>query len=277
MTTSDSVLDKLAYIWQNRRVAFLFACVLFLFFFMIVLTIPAKYVVSTTIFPKDNSRLGGGSSLLLGAVGLNPLQSAIVSRFEILLQSEEIGERAVVKGELLTALYPRQWNPSSKTWRDGKAPTNRMGGRALLQMVKLEPNSKGFITISLESRDPRFAATALSALLHALEERVQQDAQTDLKNSLAFLDRQLAETTDPLLRDKILALMATHIEGAVYASAKSFDVSETPRPPLKPNSPRRGVLTILALLGSLITTFFALLAIRSAREIRMAWKAAGDP
>jgi uncharacterized protein involved in exopolysaccharide biosynthesis len=277
MAHKDSGLEKIGFIWQNRKGTGKLAAVYFLIALIVILLLSPVYVVTTTIFPKESPKLGGSSSLFLGAVGLNPLQNAMVSRMEVLLTSVELAERAVVRDSLLPELFPQDWDAERKAWKDGKAPLNRVAAGTLSRMIRVEPNSKGLITISAEARSPKLAARVLSAQLGALEERIRADAELDLKTNLDFLNKQLSETGDPLLRDKILALMASYIEGAVYANAKSFDLSETPRPPLKPAGPRRGVLVILALIISICGACVTVLGLRAFREIRLTLKPSETP
>jgi hypothetical protein len=275
MTAKSPILEKLEFLWENRRPVRWISLGIFAFFVVVILLLPPVYVANTTVFPKEGPKFGGGggSSLLLGAVGLSPLQNAMMSRIEILLTSDELSERAVARDSLLPELFPAEWDAASGTWESGKAPSLRVAGKVVSQMILLESNPKGYIKMSVEAHSPALAARVLKAQLNALDERLRLDAELDLKSNLDFLNSQLAQTADPLLRDKILGLMASYIEGAVYANAKAFDLSENPRAPLRPDRPRKGLLLLLAALGAVSGACVAMLGLRTFGEIRRSFGA----
>jgi len=266
----NPALEKIVFLWVNRRLVAGLGLLCYALSLVVILVTSPTYVATTTIFPKDGKVAAGGQSFLLGAVGLGGLQNSMVSRIEVLLNSEELAESSIVNDNLLPALFEDEWDSEKKVWVDGKPPRLRVAGKLVSRMMVLEPNTAGYIKVSVEAGSPALASRVLAAQLKALERRIRSDAELELRNNLEFLNLQLAENIDPLLRDKILGLKASYIESAVYSNAKAFDVSETPRPPLKPERPRKGLLAILALIGSFFVSCAAVLGVRAFREIRLA-------
>jgi uncharacterized protein involved in exopolysaccharide biosynthesis len=193
---------------------------------------------------------GGGSSGLLsqlggfgGAVASQfGLVNTTLDRMEIILKSREMAESVIEAHDLLPRLYPKAWDAQAKKWKDGRPPPNQRRAVEMLRggflNVVIDPRKK-IIKVSIASPDSTLSTDLASYYLEALNNRIQEDTRKDADGNRQYLEKQLWNTQDPLLRERIQTLMSVEIEKSMLVSSKAFDVLERPAVPLARLKPKR--------------------------------------
>jgi len=80
--------------------------------------------------------------------------------------------------------------------------------------------------LSIQSKDSMFTSTLATVYLDYLNEYIRTKVQTEAKENVEYLDTQLVSIADPLLRTKILGLLASEIEKKMVVSREAFKVAD---------------------------------------------------
>jgi uncharacterized protein involved in exopolysaccharide biosynthesis len=116
------------------------------------------------------------------------------------------------------------------------------------------------LTVKFDNQDPRFAKIMAEHYLTELSESLREETLKDAAENEKFLQQQLEQTSDPLLKVKISELLAKEIEKETFARAQkyySFIVLDPPiaADPDKKVKPKRALICILSVT---VAGFFAI-------------------
>ena len=239
------------------------------------------------------SRMGA----MAGLLGISPLgtsEAEIVS----LLKSEVLKEELIKRYNLLPVLFSERWEPESRTWkpppfgpglilsrlmakvRGGRCdpdapPTVWDGIKKLEEIVEVRQDPKlGTIRVSVDFPDPQRAAEICQALITTLREHMCAEAIRVAQTNKRYLEEELVRTSDPLIRQKIYALIADQVETITMAKVKenfAFKVIDPPRVPEEKVKPRRAMMVAVAfVLGGFVGVMGAFLieAVEKAKRER---------
>ncbi len=249
---------------------------------------------------EEKSSLGSIASRMgavTGLLGISPLgtsEAEIVS----LLKSEVLKEELIKRYNLLPVLFPERWDEEKKTWkppplsvgvvlaklmakvrgsgRDPDAPPTLWDGiKALEEIITVRQDAKlGTIRVSVDFPDPQKAAEICQALITTLREHMCAEAIRVAQTNKRYLEEELVRTSDPLIRQKIYALIADQVETITMAKVKenfAFKVIDPPRVPEEKAKPRRAMMVAVAfVLGGFLGVMGAFLieAVEKAKRER---------
>jgi hypothetical protein len=202
------------------------------------------WVAEAMIAPKERESQKSTSLAELGALGgivasqLNLDQgSASLNTMEMILDSRDFGAKLIEKDSLLPLIYKYQWpNKYKKYWdqpRNAWKPIFvqpnplAMGGFIKAKYLKKTKDpKKNVIVLTIHSRDSTFTSTLATTYMDYLNEYIRTKVQTEAKENVAYLDSELVNIPDPLLRTKILGLLASEIEKQMVVSREAFKVAD---------------------------------------------------
>jgi uncharacterized protein involved in exopolysaccharide biosynthesis len=222
---------------------------------------PRVFYSEAVISPKSpgaDSRQGVLSQL--GGLGLMASQLGVgnsnLDHMEVILKSKGLAERVISAYGLMPQLFPEQWDSAGHGWKKAKKTANpslREGAQLMADSkLKVKADSKRqIIVIGIESGSPERAADWVWKYLAAFNEKIKLDVRAEADSNRNYLERQLAETTDPLLREKIQNLISAQIEKAMLVSSNSYDILEPPGVPMDPVRPRRIMMILFCLFSGL--------------------------
>lgn len=178
------------------------------------------------------------------------------------LDSHAFLSRFIEEGQLLPILFAGLWDADRKAWSselDGEPPTLWQGVqrfRRILHVVRDEEN--GLVTVAIEWKDRDLAARWANLLVERLNRHLRADAIRDTRRSIAFLDRELADTSNVDLRAAIGRLLERQYEEIMLMNVQedyAFKVIDPAVAPpagksVKPN--RKVILAFGILLGTLL-------------------------
>lgn len=236
---------------------------------VISLMLPNIYRSEATIIPRQQEKSATSSALsALGAlsgmagemVGLGG--GGDLDKFEVVLKSRELARRIVEKYKLMPELFEDAWDPLKKKWKENPAPTLQDAYKLITKkMLAIARDRKtDVLTIKFDHEDPRFAKIMADHYLTELSESLRKETLKDAAENKRFLQEQLEQTSDPLLKVKISELLAKEIEKETFARAQKYYSFIVLDPPIAPDmdkkvKPKRALICILSVT---VAGFFAI-------------------
>jgi uncharacterized protein involved in exopolysaccharide biosynthesis len=269
----------------------------------------AKAVI-TPVTTKDGGGGGAAAALAqqfggLVSLGISMPASASASEIMNLLRSNVLREKVITQNNLLPILFYKQWDEQKKDW------TTRGGGsfslnplswvsaltgaitpgppssvkkkepgipdtwdalRLLDGIVKINQNIKeNTITISVDFHDPEMATKMVDYLLSTLTDHMSSEAKRVSMTNRKYLESQLGETSDPLIKQKIYNLIAQQIETSMMTEVKenfAFKVLDPPKMPDKKIKPKRAQMVMLAFVVALFMGIFVAFFMEYLEKVR---------
>jgi uncharacterized protein involved in exopolysaccharide biosynthesis len=238
------------------------------------------------------SQFGGLASLAGIAMPGTTSSTEIVS----LLKSNVLKKNIIERYDLLPVLFPKQWDEEKKTWKKtsgfnpgaliakimpGKPNAGKKepgvpdmwdGIRALDKKVTINYNLKDdIITIAVHFRDPDMAARIANYYIITLNDYMSSEARRTANINKEYLEKQLRETNDNIIQQKIYNLIADKIETMMMTEVKegfAFKVLDPPMAPDKKSKPQRGLMVITAFIMSLFVGVFVVLFTEYIKKIK---------
>ncbi len=209
---------------------------------------PPVYVSEATISLRETgktsdasrifSQLGGMGGMVASQLGIG---NTSLNKIEIILKSYDLTETVVTKNNLMPVLFPDS----------AKAPTLRgaveMLRRSLISVV-LDPKVS-VIRISVKYKDPEMAKRLADYYLIALNDRIRSNVIRDAEVNREFLEKQLTNTFDPILREKLQNMIGMEIEQSMMVSSQAFEIMEKPMLPLQKAKPKKKIIVVLSILA----------------------------
>jgi uncharacterized protein involved in exopolysaccharide biosynthesis len=260
----DYVIVLLKYKWLIFGIVFVTG----LATVIISLRMPNIYRSEATIIPRQQQKSAASSAIsALGAlsgmagelVGLGG--GGDIDKFEVVLKSRDLARRVVQKYKLMPELFEDDWDPLKKKWKENPAPTLQDSYKALMSMLTVSRDRKtDVLTVKFDNEDPRFAKIMADHYLTELSESLREETLKDAAENKRFLQGQIEQTSDPLLKVKISDLLAKEIEKETFARAQKYYDFIVLDPPIAPDidkkvKPKRSQICILSVI---VAGFFAI-------------------
>ena len=235
---------------------------------IITLMLPNIYRSEATIIPRQQEKSATSSALsALGALsGMAGELAGLggggdVDKFEVVLKSRDLARRVVEKYKLMPELFEEQWDPLKKEWKENPAPTIQDAYEMLIGMLTVSRDRKtDVLTVKFDHEDPNFAKIMVDNYLTELSESLREETLKDAAENRRFLQEQIEQTPDPLLKVKISDLLAKEIEKETFARAQKYYSFIVLDPPVAPDAdkkakPKRALICILSVT---VAGFFAI-------------------
>ncbi|MEK6749107.1 MAG: Wzz/FepE/Etk N-terminal domain-containing protein [Pseudomonadota bacterium] len=242
------------------------------------LTTPAVFRADAILAPADQDPKGGMMSSLAGQFGgLASLAGLDLGRGgankseEIIAvaTSRQFTEAYIKEKNLLPVLFGERWNKASGQWIGEKPPTMNDAYELFNKSIRKIVTDKktGLTTLSIEWTDPKLAAEWANELVVRINANQKQEAIREAKQSIAYLERQLNETSNVEMRQIIYRVIETQTQRIMLANVrdqfafKVIDPAVVPERKIKPKRALMGVLgfTIGVMLGIFAAFFRAFL------------------
>jgi uncharacterized protein involved in exopolysaccharide biosynthesis len=202
------------------------------------------WVAEAMIAPKERESQKSTSLADLGALGglvasqLNlDVGSASLNMMDMILDSRDFGAKLIEKYTLLPVIYKYQWpkvykiywDQSQNNWKPNFVQPKMLSMGSFIKtkyLKKIKDTKKNVIALSIQSKDSAFTNILATTYMDYLNEYIRTKVQTEAKENVAYLDSQLVNIADPLLRTKILGLLASEIEKKMVVSREAFKVAD---------------------------------------------------
>jgi hypothetical protein len=198
------------------------------------------WVAEVVIAPRETESQKTPSFAGLGALGgivasqLNLSGNASLDKIDLILDSREFGAKLIDHYSLLPTIYKIQWtkefnkawDSTNKIWKSGFIPPKplEMGDYIKAKYLKKTTNSNNTMTLQIKSRDSTFSFHLGNHYLDFLNDYIKLNVQSEARDNVSYLEKQLIAITDPLLREKIQGLIANEIEKEMVVSKEAFKI-----------------------------------------------------
>ena len=295
-----NLLDYWRVIWKRRKLIGYIVAVTVVLTAVVSLFMTNIYQAKAVITPiagKDGTGASSVTAMMAQQFGI--LQQGPAPGVEILnlMKSNIVREKMINKYNLLPVLFADKWDKGRQAWKQGEGaggfslnPMSWIGAvaggisgafhekpagikkqpgipdvwdglRELQQIVNVNQNIKeNTITITTDFRDPELAVTLTNDLLLTLVDHITDEAKRVAKINKEYLEDQLVKNSDPFIKQKIYALIASQIETVMMAEIKenfAFKIIDPPRVPDKKIKPKRAQMVMLSFVVVLFLGVFA--------------------
>lgn len=281
-------------IWKGKKLIIWIAVIVTLATVVYSLSLANIYTAQAVLKPVS-SKDGGGrlSSLasqfggLANMAGIGMPGAASSTELVSLLKSNVLKKNMIEKYNLLPILFPKQWDEEKKAWKktsggfslnplaliskikpaqpntpkkEPGAPDMWDGIRALDAYVSTNYNLKeDVITITVNYHNPDMAARIANYFIASLNDHMSSEAKRAAITNREYLEKQLRETNDLIVQQKIYNLIAEKIETMMMAEVKegfAFKVLDPPMAPDQKSKPKRAQMVFVAFIVSLFFAVF---------------------
>ncbi len=199
-----------------------------------------RWVAEVMIAPKETDSQKAPSLSGLGAFGgivatqLNLGGNASLDKIDLILNSRVFSGGLVEKYDLLPLIYRYQfpkvykkiWDSTQQKWKPGFVPPSALSAGGMIKgtFLKKVTNKNNTMLISISSKDSTLSYTLAEKYVSFLNEYIKGKVHSDAQENVAYLDKQLTGIADPLLREKIQALISSEIEKQMMVSKEAFRI-----------------------------------------------------
>jgi uncharacterized protein involved in exopolysaccharide biosynthesis len=171
-------------------------------------------------------------------------------------------------------LFAESWDAKKHEWRIEKPPTLQDGLKKINVLLRVKKDiKKRLITVSFDHEQAETAKKIVDLYLTELSTSLREEVLQDATENMRFFREQLERSTDPILKEKIYALLAKEIEKETFAKAQKYYGFLVIDPPIAPDmdkkvKPKRSLICILSVFAAFFIAVFVALAIEFIRRIK---------
>ena len=232
---------------------------------LLLFLIPNYYRARAVLSPTGEDSKQGAALGALASIGLPVGGASRIEDLESLIRSHDLTVQIFGRNDTWGDTLGSKYDPASKTlrpglpfrlWKTGTPPTDwdaiRYADEALLTGLN---RKAGTLTITFEALSPESSARILALYLEAAKTRMQQEALDRAAKNKAFLEAQLAKTSDPLSRDRLFSTLGQEIDKEMMAHNREqfgFRVIDAPRVPDRKAGPARSPVAVALTMACLV-------------------------
>ena len=242
-TNNEDEINLLEYLYvlvKHKWIIIAMALLGFLGGYSIALYIGPVYIADAIIASKEvetqqTPNLSGMGFLgAMAAAQLNVGGNASLEKITFLTENRTFNAAFAAKYNIASFLFPEFWDSTRKTWRDtvDGSPFDSSswpkplgtGGYFVSKFLQKEMLKNGTMSIRVAHKDSLTAYTLLSYYITFLDDHIRETAQLSARENRDYLDTQLLNIADPLVRTKLQELIAKEVEKMMVVSKPAFRV-----------------------------------------------------
>jgi uncharacterized protein involved in exopolysaccharide biosynthesis len=250
-------------LWRSRRLIASITAAFALGSLAYALLSPTWYSANVLLAPvKEKTsvdlagQLGGLASLAgIGSGGTGNIEAIGV------LKSRDFAREFIEDEALLPVLFADDWDATTGRWKLAESPDVRQAVKYFDENIcKVEEDRRtGFVTLSIEWKDPELAAAWANTLADRLNDYMRQRALAEAEANVKYLRSELESTTVVVLQQSISRLLESEMQKLMLARGNAefaFRIIDRAEVPMLRSKPRRTLIVVLAvLLGGMLSVF----------------------
>jgi uncharacterized protein involved in exopolysaccharide biosynthesis len=245
----------------------------------------------------------GSLSGLAELAGLNFGGSQDLNQTLAVLRSRQFIEAFLVEQKVLPTLYEAQWDSARQQWREGGGGAsglrarlsawvaNLTGDRGVasrsdpsagpsmwyaygdfMRLLSVEKDRQtNLVTISIDWKDPRIAASWANALVQRLNRHISDRAILEANRNLGYLDKQVRAVDNIDLRQVMYKLVEREQRKAMLASVNEEYALRVLDPAAVPEQRRSPQRTLMVLASALLGLFVGVGVVIGRHLLRAGW------
>lgn len=273
---------------------------------VISVQMPNVYRSEATIAPTTQEKSGGGLAALGGfgamiaaEVGIGATGS--LDQFDVVLKSRDLTNTIIREHNLLPVIFEKSWDAKTGDWKVGEPPSSlQKASAAILGMLRPTPDEKkkevsknptlqdayqpiqgmlslkpdkkqNVMRIGFESKDPEMARTILNYYIVGLSEFLRRQVLEEAAAQQVDLSKQLARTSDPLLKIRLYELIARQMEKETLARVQKyfgFNVVDPPYSPERKFKPKRAQICMISVVVAFFIAIFLAFFLEYLKNLR---------
>ena len=202
-----------------------------------------EYVSTAVIAPKEADSQKAPSFSGFGALGglvasqLNLGGNASLDKIEVVLGTKKFNADLIEHYKMLPEIYLLEWpkvyyeffDSTRGVWKaEFKKPKMLKMGNFLKETYLKKEIEESVMNLTVHSKDSTFSDTLIVRYLDFLNTYLKESTETEAKDNVTYLENRLLTVSDPLIREKLQALIAGEIEKAMLVSKEAFKVIDPP-------------------------------------------------
>jgi len=245
------------------------------------LRMPNIYRGRAVITPVSDENRQNAALTALASFGMMVGAPTKVEDLESLFGSYDLAVRVFGRNDLWPIVLGEGYDPKTGRMKQGaldrllgrerepKAPGDWDAIRAAMRNLKVSVNRKaGTLSVFFDSPSPEGSAEIIRRFLEEAKTRLQEEALARSTRNKKFIEEQISQTQDPMIRDRLYSLLAQELEREMMAKNREqfgFRIVDVPRVPDRKVGPKRAVLSMIATILSFLVITVAYCSVLSYR------------
>ena len=182
------------------------------------------FQAQTTIMPIEApstalSALTSISSSLPFMGYLSGIPKSSSEKLVSVLESRTVTEDVIGSLNLIKVIFSDSWDDGNNRWKDDEPPTIQDTLKVLSEdLVNIDEDRKGLITISIEYKDPQLAANIANEYMSALRRFLNENSLSLAKKNRLFIEDQIR-----LVKEKLAAAEDTLKNFQIHKKVLALD------------------------------------------------------
>jgi flagellar basal body-associated protein FliL len=236
-----NLLELVYILVKRKKIIIVFTLLGLILGFLAALIKGPTFISEVIIAPKENESqktpsvagFGALSGLVAGQL-TGMFGTLSIEKIDLVLDSREFNAKLIEEYNLLNRIYKyewpkvykKYWDEKEGKWKDNfkKPKLMDIGNFIKSKYLKKTVNKNNTLTFKIQMRDSTFSEELANIYLKYLNEYIKTNVQNEAKENVAYLEKQLVGVSDPLLREKILGLIANEIEKQMLVSKDAFKI-----------------------------------------------------
>jgi uncharacterized protein involved in exopolysaccharide biosynthesis len=196
---------------------------------VIAIVITPIYRAETLLAPVSEQKTSGLAAIagqyggLAQLAGINVGGDSKTEQSIATLKSRELATQFIKNEQLMPILFSSKWDINKNVWIDSEErPTYWQAYQLFDSKIRFVNSDKksGLVTLAVEWKDPRLAATWANKLVELVNEKRRKEAIEEAEKSIAYLEKQLTTTGVVEIQKAIYRLIETQAKKKMIASTQ---------------------------------------------------------
>jgi uncharacterized protein involved in exopolysaccharide biosynthesis len=238
---------------------------------------PEVFKAETLLAPAQEEKSGASSSLrqfggLAAMAGISIPSDSNVEQVVATLNSRKFLRTYINQNKLIPVLFDEIWDADNQSWMVPSVedePTEQKAIKSFKTCLSVdEDKNSGLITLSISWKDPEVAAQWANDLVKQLNEQLREQAISDSKKRVGYLEQELAKTTLQDMRAVLYNLLESEKQKAMLANVNEDFALEVIDPAVAPATPEKPKRKLIVALGGVCGGFLGIFAVFFAQFLK---------
>jgi uncharacterized protein involved in exopolysaccharide biosynthesis len=230
---------------------------------------PEVFKAETLLAPAQEEKSVASSALsqfggLAAMAGVSIPSDSNVERVLATLETRVFLKKFIEEKKLLPVIFEDFWDADSNSWKlpaDQEAFISEDGISSLRGAIEVDNDKSGLITLSISWKDPQVAAQWANDLVKQLNEQLREQAISDSKKRVGYLEQELAKTTLQDMRAVLYNLLESEKQKAMLANVNEDFALEVIDPAVAPETREKPKRKLIVALGGVCGGFLGIFAV----------------